>query len=121
LLGRAPTTDPQAQGSGFLLVLTNAPPSLTPGLAVSGFLQLPGKPLSGATVPNAAVVRSSGHAWVYVQVNETTFRRQEIAAQHPVAGGWFVMAGVTASDRVVTTGAETLLAEELRTRIKLPD
>jgi multidrug efflux pump subunit AcrA (membrane-fusion protein) len=121
LLGRAPTTNPQVQGTGFLFALTNAPPSLTPGLAVSGLLQLPGKPLDGVIVPNAAVVRSSGHTWVYVQVNDITFARREISVDHPVPGGWFVTDGITAHDRVVTTGAETLLSEELRTQIKLPD
>ena len=73
-LGRAAATDPQVQGAGFLFVVTNAPAALTPGLALTGFLQLPGEPLHGVVVPDAAVVRSDERAWIYVQTGDTDFR-----------------------------------------------
>ena len=120
-LGRAAATDPQVQGAGFIFVVTNAPPALTPGLAVTGLMRLPGEPKSGVIVPDAAVVRSDGRAWIYVQVADTNFARREIALDHPAAGGWFVANGVAAGDKVVVIGAQTLLSEEHKTEIKMED
>jgi len=117
----AATADPLVQGEGFLFVVTNAPAGLTPGLALTGFLQVPGEPLHGVIVPDAAVVRSAGRAWVYVQTSETTFERRDIALDHPGADGWFVTSGVAPDDRLVVTGAQALLSEERKSQIKLED
>lgn len=120
-LGPAATTDPQVQGQGFLLVVTNSPPQLSPGLALVGFLELPGDPLRGVIVPEAAVVRDAERVWTYVQRGSTNFIRLEISEQHPVANGWFVTSGALPNDRVVTTGAQTLLSEERKSEIKVGD
>ena len=120
-VGRAATTDPQVQGAGFLFLATNAPATLAPGLALAGFLQLPGEPLHGVVVPGDAVVRADGRAWIYVQTGETDFTRHEISLDHPLAGGWFVTNNVAPGGQVVVTGAQTLLSEELKSQIKLED
>jgi hypothetical protein len=120
-LGRAATTDPQVQGAGFIFVVTNAPATLTPGLAVTGFLQLPGEPANGVIVPDAAVVRSNERIWIYVQTGDSAFARREIAPDHPANGGWFVTNGAAAGDKVVVIGAQTLLSEEHKTEIKMGD
>ena len=120
-LGRATTTDPQVQGEGFLFVATNAAARLAPGLALTGFLQLPGAPLHGVVVPNAAIVRAAERAWAYVQTGDTTFERRELALDQPVAGGWFVTSGLAPGDRLVVTGAQTLLSEERKTQIQMGD
>jgi hypothetical protein len=120
-LGRAATTDPQTQGGGFLFLVTNAPPVLTPGLAVTGFLQLPGEPLAGVIVPDEAVVRSAEHAWISVQTGETDFARREIPLDHPAPGGWFVTNHIAPGDKIVVIGAQTLLSEERKSQIKIED
>jgi hypothetical protein len=120
-LGRATTTDPQVQGAGFLFVATNAAARLAPGLALTGFLELPGVPLHGVVVPNAAIVRAADRAWVYVQTGDTTFQRRELALDRPVAEGWFVTKDLAPNDRLVVTGAQTLLSEERKTQIKIGD
>jgi hypothetical protein len=120
-LGPATTTDPQVQGAGFLFVATNAAGRLAPGLALAGFLLLPGAPLHGVVVPNAAIVRAADRAWAYVQTDDTTFQRRELALGQPVAGGWFVTSGLAPNDRLVVTGAQTLLSEERKTQIKVGD
>jgi hypothetical protein len=120
-LGRASTADPQVQGEGFLCAVSTASARLTPGLAVSGYLQLPGQPLQGVVVPDNAVVRSADRAWTYVQTGDTIFMRREIGLDHPTPAGWFVTRGVAPGDRVVVTGAQMLLSEERQTQIKPED
>ncbi len=120
-LGPAPTTDPQVQGEGFLVVATNRPARFSAGQALAGFLELPGAPRPGVIVPNDAVVRAENRAWVYTASGETNFTRREIALDDPVAGGWFVTNGVAAGERVVATGAQTLLSEEQKNQIQVGD
>lgn len=120
-LGRAATVDPQTQGEGFIFYVTNAPASLMSGLAVAGFLQLPGEPLSGVIVPDNAVVRSDDRAWIYTQTGETNFERREIILNHPTEGGWFVTNGVAPGEKIVAAGAQALLSEERKSQIKLED
>ncbi len=110
-LGRAATTDPQVQGTGFIFVVTNAPATLTPGRVVTGLLQLPGEPVSGMIVPDTAVVHSDGSAWIYLQTGDAAFTRREISLDHPAVGGWLVTNLVAAGHQVVVTGAQTLLSE----------
>jgi hypothetical protein len=120
-LGRAATTDPQTQGAGFLLLATNALGRLTPGLALTGFLQLPGEAVRGVIVPDRALVRAEERAWVYVQTTETGFMRRSINLNHPLADGWFVTTGVSSGERLVVTAAQTLLSEERKAQIKIGD
>lgn len=114
-LGAAAGMDPQLQGRGFIyLVKPNALP-LVGGQAVTGFLKVPGTPLSGVIVPREAVIRTEGAGWVYVlNKGGDVFTRIEIALDHPVEEGWFVTKGVTANDYVVGTGAQQLLSIELK-------
>ena len=120
-LSPAPTTDPQVQGEGFMFVVTNAPTRLTPGLALAGFLELPGDTSAGVVVPDSAVVRSAERAWIYLQNDETNFIRRAVALDHPVSGGWFVTNNIAPGDRVVVAGAQMLLSEEGKTQIKVED
>lgn len=120
-LERAPLTDPQVQGQGFFFVVTNTPPQLAPGLALTGFLTLPGEPLHGVILPEAAVVRAADQVWCYVQTGPTTFVRRGLDQEHPVPGGWFVTRGFEPGNRIVTTGAQLLLSEERKSEIKVED
>ncbi|HZL14308.1 MAG TPA: hypothetical protein VFC85_09225 [Verrucomicrobiae bacterium] len=120
-LGRAAAVDPQTQGEGFIFLVTNAPASLLPGLALTGFLQLPGEPSHGVIVPNDAVVRSDDRAWIYAQTGKIDFERREIILDHPADGGWFVTNGIAAGEEIVVTGAQALLSEERKSQIKLED
>jgi hypothetical protein len=120
-LGRATTTDHQVQGEGFLFIATNSSGSLTPGLALTGFLQLRGESLRGVIIPDAAIVRWAGVAWAYAQTGETNFTRREIILDQPTESGWFVTNGVAPDERVVVIGAQALLSEERKTEIKPAD
>ncbi|HEV2453406.1 MAG TPA: hypothetical protein VGY98_04050 [Verrucomicrobiae bacterium] len=121
LIGRAAVADPLSQGVGFILVVTNAPPELSPGLAVTGFLQLPVGAEYGAIIPDTAVVRSDGSDWIYVEASQTNFERRKIVLDRPANGGWFVTNRLAADDKVVVAGAQVLLSEEHKAEIQMGD
>jgi hypothetical protein len=111
-LGPAATADPQTQGQGFLCLLRGNP--LPPGVAVVAWLSTAGEEASGVIVPRSAIVRHAGAAFVYVQVSDELFVRQEIKLDHPLERGWFVEGGVKPGEKAVILGAQQLLSEELK-------
>ena len=52
--------------------------------------------------------------FVFVQTGDTVFERKHIEAAKSQRDGVFVSSGVAADDRVVMTGAQQLLSEELK-------
>jgi hypothetical protein len=119
--GAATSTDPQTQGRGYFFLVSSNSASLVPGEAVTGYLKLPGDPLSGVIVPGDAVVRTGGAGWIYaLDGGGKSFTRKMIALDHPAEGGWFVTNGVGPDDSIVIVGAQTLLSEELKASIQ-PD
>jgi hypothetical protein len=109
----APVVDPQTQGQGFLFLVGGKLSGFSPNAAVTAYLRIPGDSLKGVRVPSSSVVRYQGKGWVYVQTGEKEFARREIPLDRPGAGGWFISSGVTDKDRVVASGAQTILSEEL--------
>jgi hypothetical protein len=113
-LGPATMADPQMQGRGFLFLVDPNPSRLVPGAAVEAFLILPGAPQPGVLLPREAIVRFNGATWAYLQTAGEAFQRVEVALDKPLEAGWFVRDGLKAQDKVVTTGAQQLLSEELK-------
>jgi hypothetical protein len=93
----------------------------SPGTKVIGKIQCEGDTLSGVLMPRNAIVRDQGQAWAYWQAAEDTFIRRRVALDHHAPGGWLVTGGWPAGERVVITGAQALLSEELKSQIKLVD
>ena len=115
VLGHGPSA---SRGQSFLISVENADMSLRPGALVEANLELTGEAAHGVIVPADAVVRLGGTAYVYLQTAEEQFTRTPIKTSSPVAEGWFVASGLAEKDRVVMTGAGTLLSEELRAQIE---
>ena len=101
--------DPQTQMQSFLF--KGGKSQLKPGAAVEGFISIEGEPASGVEIPAGAVLRHEGKAWIYLQTGEGEFSRREIS-DFSSSGGWFVR-GLSATNRVVITGAQTILSAEL--------
>ena len=114
----AAAIDPKTQGQPFLFRVPDPSFALRPGLSVTAYLQLRGAPRQGVVLPRAAVVRQSGRTWVYVQTAADEFARREVKLEDPVAEGWFTRS-LAARTRVVTTGAQALLSEELKSQIQV--
>jgi hypothetical protein len=118
LTGSAPPPDPKARGRVMLyrVGLGGSDPAPAPGTPVTAYVSAEGEPLKGVTVPEAAVVRYLGQAWVYVAGDGNEFERREVSLDHPAAGGgggWFVVDAFQGDERVVTVGAQVLLSAEI--------
>ncbi len=116
----APTVDSHLQGQSFLLEVERQGFPLRPGMSITAYLGSPGT-AKAVEVPEAAVVRMGDRAWAYVQIAPTRFERRQLEVTIPAARGWFVRSGFEAGDRVVVTGAQALLSEELKSQIQVKD
>lgn len=114
----ASAIDPKTQGQSFLFRVPDPALALRPGLSVTAWIQLPGTVRQGTVVPQAAVVHQGGRTWVYVQAAANDFTRREVQLEDPTAEGWFTRS-LSAGTRVVTTGAQALLSEELKSQIQV--
>ena len=108
----APTVDPAFQSPAFFGLIETPTVPLAAGLALTGVLELAGKPRLGIFVPQDAVVFYLGKAWVYQKEAGDLFERVEIPVDAPVEGGWFVAADVLEPHPAVTKGAQALLSKE---------
>jgi|YelNatPaOPRAMG01_1025707.scaffolds.fasta_scaffold02915_12 hypothetical protein len=113
LVSFAPSVDPSLQGETFLLELKAPDFPLVPGAAVTAYLRSGAPPEEGVILPRSAVVRFNNKAWVYVRLDANDFVRREVSLTVPLAHGWFLPDGLSPGTRVVVTGAETLLSDEL--------
>jgi len=109
-----PTLDAQTQQQGVLFTADQPAGSrLTPGEAVTAFLKTPGEPVSGVTVPAGAILRHQGVGWVYVQTDPNQFERVEVPLDRATDAGWFVADHLSATNRIVVVGAQSVLSAEL--------
>jgi hypothetical protein len=112
LLGVAPTADPQVQGAAYLVLLREQPPP--PGTALIAYLAHEGPAQKTLTVPRSAIVYHEGSAWVYVLGEKDTFERRRVELGRALPDSFTVTAGVAENDRVLTTGTQQLLSNELQ-------
>jgi hypothetical protein len=117
LVSPSPSTDPRIQGMSFFY-LAQARTDLLPGMNVLAHLPN-GSQVQGVIVPAAAVVWWQGKPWIYTQKGSDRFVRREIPTETPVENGWFAAKGLSPNDRVVVSGAQLLLSEELRSQIQV--
>ncbi len=116
LVSPAPSTDPRIQGMSLFYIAPARATGLFPGMNVLAYLPS-GSTTTGIIVPRAAVVRWQGKRWVYVKKDSDRFVRREISTEAVVKQGWVVKPDLSPNDQIVTTGAQLLLSEELRSQI----
>jgi hypothetical protein len=63
-------------------------------------------------VPEDAVVRQDGVAFVYVEAEHNVFQRRAVSLEHPLPGAWLTSGSIAAGDAVVVRGAQELLSAE---------
>jgi hypothetical protein len=117
----APSVVPSMQGQTYLVLLAATGFPIRPGTAVSATLPVSSGIARGVIVPRAAVVRYAGSEWVYQEVDGDRFMRREITPAQITPAGYFVTSNVIPGMRLVVTGAQTLLSEELKAQIQIQD
>jgi multidrug efflux pump subunit AcrA (membrane-fusion protein) len=115
-VGVAAEADAHTQGLPLLFRLDRVFPGLRPGIAVTARFTLPGTTGEGVLVPRSALVQYEGRLWVYLQTKPDRFTRRPVPADLPAANGLLAAHGFAAGDRVVVTGAQTLLSEEFKSQ-----
>jgi RND family efflux transporter MFP subunit len=110
--------DPRAQGVSLLFRVLGTRFGLRPGLAVTAYVPTVGASRTGLVIPQAAVVRTGGKAYVYVQTGASKFERRQVSTEQTIAEGYIVKSGFAAGDRIVTTGAQSVLSEEFKSQLK---
>jgi len=113
LFSAGTSVNPATQSQSFFYLIPGQP--LVPGASVTGFLEISGKPVDGVVIPPDAVLRYEGKSWIYAQTGSNDFTRTEIPLDRPAENGWFVPGNLTATHRVVVSGAQTVLSAELST------
>jgi len=117
LISPAPAADPVSQGETWYFRST----PLRTGLSVTAWIPESKTTVIGVWVPEAAVVRHLGQAFVYLKKSADSFIRKSISAQFAGRRGYFVATGLQAGDALVRTGAQLLLSEEFRGQIPEED
>ncbi len=102
--------DPTTQVQTLLFSVNK---KLPPNISVTAELKITGEPVDGLAVPAGAVLRYEGKGWVYVQTETNQFVKTEIPLDRLGDDGWFVSGNLMATNRIVTSGAQTILSAEL--------
>ncbi len=102
--------DPVSQTQALLFSVDG---NLPRSAAVTGSMDTAGDSISGVVVPFSAVLRNQGLGWVYVQTDTNQFLRTAIPLDRLATNGWFVSEGLSVTNQIIVTGAQTVLSTEL--------
>ena len=111
LVSSSPQSDPAIQGSAFIY---RAAAPIAAGTHIAAYLPTANQITHGTLIPAGAIVWYGGQPWAYKQIDAAHFGRYPVAQQFPMQGGFFVTQGFKPGQRVVVSGAQLLLSEELR-------
>lgn len=111
LLGAAPVSDAQIQGTSYLALWRGQP--LAIGTALQAAVAAPGQPQTALMVSRDALVRYAGGTFVYVQKEKGGYEKRLVEVARALPDGVVLASGIEAQDRIVVTGAQQLLAAEV--------
>ena len=111
ILGPAPAADPVTQSASLICLIKAR--AWVPGAAVVGWLSDGAKEVAAVSVPRTALLRHEGVVFVY-QRHDDEFARVPVEPAQALGDKWLVKGGLKAGDEIVVTGAQQLLAEELK-------
>jgi hypothetical protein len=115
VVSAAPATDPSFQGETWYFRADAG--ALRTGMRVDAAVPAGNATTAGVSVPVSAIVWQGGVPCAYVQLDDERFIRRTLSAYVESGGTWFVRDVLKPGDRVVVTGAQMLLSEELRWQI----
>ncbi len=115
LVGAAPQVDPATQGRQYFFVSDGG--DLPVGMRVFAWIPDRSEGVDGAMIPKGALLWHLGLAFVFVEVDDGRFVRRSIEDYLDLGDGYFVPAAIHPGERIVSSGAQTLLSQQLRARI----
>lgn len=119
VIGGAPSVDAKSQAVAWFLKLARPKYPLAPGMSVNVEFVGDGKAEEGVLIPAKAVLHYLGEAWVFTEGDEKGhFERKQVELEHALVGGWFASEDFKPGEKIVTTGAASLLADELKAQIE---
>lgn len=114
LVSASPQSDPRVQGTTFFYRLPARTTRI--GMRLPVDFPLPGALRQGVVIPLAAVLWYGNQSWVYLQIDPEHFIRRAVATNTPAPGGYFET-GLQPGQKVVVTGAQLLLSQELQPQL----
>ncbi|MFC6789077.1 efflux RND transporter periplasmic adaptor subunit [Methylobacterium komagatae] len=117
LVSPATRTDPRIQGQSFYY-LVSGESGLLPGMSVMAFLPT-GRTTTGVLVPEDALVHAEGGTWVYRGLGNDSYVRHPVRTDAPMSADGFVVADLPEEGEIVLSGAQALLSEEMRSRVRV--
>ncbi|WCS23029.1 efflux RND transporter periplasmic adaptor subunit [Methylobacterium sp. NMS14P] len=117
LVSAATRTDPRIQGQSFFYLVTGDS-GLLPGTSTMAFLPAP-RAVKGVLVPEDAVVHGEGGTWVYRGTGDGAFVRHPVRPDAPMSADAFVVEDLPDGSEIVLRGAQALLSEEMKSRIRV--
>lgn len=112
----ATRTDPRIQGLSYFF---SAPgdSGLLPGMNTTVYVPS-GNTYEGVFVEDTAIVRWQGRSWVYLRVDNDTFKRHPINTDQPVSDDDYVVRDIPSGSKIVIRGAQVLLSEEAKSELR---
>lgn len=110
--------DLKFQGQTWLFRLAPGKAALRPGEAVTARILLPGQPVAGVLIPSTAILRYEGETWVYLERSNGEFIRRIAPLDHPGKDVWIAKSGFAPGERIVVTGPQSLLSEEMKSQLE---
>ena len=107
-----------ADGPGGVDKFFIADSKIPAGTRVVASLSASLKNTAGVLVPNEAVIWYSGKPWIFKQLSDGVFARVEIDAAVDLGAGWFEVETLRPGDKIIVSGAQLLLSEELKYQIR---
>jgi hypothetical protein len=111
ILGPAVAADPQFQGRGWIAVWRDQPAAA--GTALRATVPSGAAPRAVIVVPQKAIVYFQGGTGIYTPTADGGFERKLVTLGPVLESGVIVSEGLSATDKIVVSGAQQLLATEV--------
>lgn len=112
LISAAPQVDPVSQGPRYFFKCADC--RLPFGTHVTAWIPEGGKADSGVNIPQPALVWHLGQAFVFIKTDAEHFSRRALKQYSSNSQGYFVADDLRSGEEIVTTGAQTLLSQQLK-------
>ncbi|WP_415879159.1 efflux RND transporter periplasmic adaptor subunit [Methylomonas sp. TEB] len=112
LISAAPQVDPVSQGPRYFFKCADC--QLPFGTHITAWVPEGGQVSSGVTIPQPALVWHLGQAFVFIKTDAEHFSRRPLKQYSSTSQGYFVADDLRPGEEIVTTGAQTLLSQQLK-------